>query len=30
MGDSDDGVLILVDLFGGSPYNAGARFVAER
>lgn len=23
-------VLILVDLFGGSPYNAGARFVAER
>lgn len=30
IGDSDDDVLILVDLFGGSPYNAGARFVAER
>ena len=25
----DDGVLILVDLFGGSPYNAGARFAAN-
>ena len=30
IGDSDDDVLILVDLFGGSPYNAGARCVAER
>ena len=30
IGDRDDDVLILVDLFGGSPYNAGARFVAER
>ena len=30
IGDSDDDVLILVGLFGGSPYNAGARFVAER
>lgn len=29
VGDATD-VLLLVDLFGGSPYNAGARFVAER
>lgn len=29
VGDAEE-VLILVDLFGGSPYNAGARFVAER
>ncbi len=26
----DQGVLLLVDLFGGSPYNAAARFAAER
>ena len=26
----EEDVLLLVDLFGGSPYNAGARFVAER
>lgn len=26
----DEEVLLLVDLFGGSPYNAGARFAAER
>lgn len=26
----DDGVLFMVDLLGGSPYNAAARFVAER
>lgn len=26
----DQEVLLLVDLFGGSPYNAGARFAAER
>jgi PTS system, mannose/fructose/sorbose family, IIA component len=25
----DDGVLFLVDLFGGSPYNAASRFVAR-
>jgi hypothetical protein len=29
VGDATD-VLLLVDLFGGSPYNAGARFVAKR
>ena len=27
---ADEGVLLLVDLFGGSPYNAAARFAAER
>lgn len=27
---ADEPVLLLVDLFGGSPYNAAARFVAER
>ncbi|GGL41751.1 PTS sugar transporter subunit IIA [Sporolactobacillus putidus] len=26
----DDAVLFLVDLFGGSPYNAASRFVARR
>ncbi|TGA98903.1 PTS mannose transporter subunit IID [Sporolactobacillus shoreae] len=26
----DDGALFLVDLFGGSPYNAASRFVARR
>ncbi|RYL93835.1 PTS mannose transporter subunit IID [Sporolactobacillus sp. THM7-4] len=26
----DDSVLFLVDLFGGSPYNAAGRFVARR
>lgn len=30
VGNSSDDLLFLVDLFGGSPYNAGARFVAER
>lgn len=29
-GQPDAGVLLLVDLFGGSPYNAAARFAAER
>ncbi|MDO4686723.1 MAG: mannose/fructose/sorbose PTS transporter subunit IIA [Corynebacterium sp.] len=28
--DDAEDLLLLVDLFGGSPYNAGARFVAER
>ena len=28
--DPEEPLLILVDLFGGSPYNAGARHVAER
>ncbi len=27
---SDEELLLLVDLFGGSPYNAAARFAAER
>lgn len=27
---ADEEILLLVDLFGGSPYNAGARFAAER
>jgi PTS system mannose-specific IIA component len=27
--DSKDGVLFLVDLFGGSPFNAASRIVAE-
>ncbi|RYL91669.1 PTS sugar transporter subunit IIA [Sporolactobacillus sp. THM19-2] len=26
----DDGALFLVDLFGGSPYNAASRFVARQ
>lgn len=29
-GHDHDGVLFMVDLLGGSPYNAAARFVAER
>lgn len=27
--DTSDGLLILVDLFGGSPFNAGARIAME-
>lgn len=27
---AEEGTLLLVDLFGGSPYNAAARFAAER
>ena len=27
--DSDDGVLVLVDLFGASPFNASARLAME-
>ena len=30
VGDKTEDLLFLVDLFGGSPYNAGARFVADR
>ncbi|WJZ03663.1 mannose/fructose/sorbose PTS transporter subunit IIA [Corynebacterium freiburgense] len=30
VGESTDDLLLLVDLFGGSPFNAGARFVADR
>lgn len=28
--DTSDGLLILVDLFGGSPFNAGARIAMEQ